>query len=354
MAKGIFRGTVAGAIGDKIGDILRGKPKQTQVFRVGENLPPSGGAASSTPTYYQSGSYGGYNAAAARAAEAARLRALAEAEARNTINAGYDDYVNRDLNKLLEMINVDQSTNLNKIQNRFGTEKTTLDSKLDRTLSGLANARTDVENTKKTSISDVGRDFARKLQGGALSLSARGASDSSAFGQMGLGLAGAQAQSRGDIFNQANSQFGQIGNQEAGAQSDFNDQLRLLEDWQRNESQNLLQKYADQRTRIEREKAGANLERSQALANLNKALAGGLASRLGAFQTQFAQMSKELADSLVASNPNLSPTAISQSYTPQAITRQQIPGLSFGEQSPAQAQASYLPQPARKKEDTGV
>lgn len=324
-------------------DLITAKP----VYGPAPAAAPGGGT-------YSGGSGGGYNAAAAAAAEAARLQALREQEARNTINAGYDDYVNRDLNKLLEMINADQQTNLGKIDTRFGTEKTTLGSKLDRTLAGLSNARTDVENTKRTSLSDVGRDYAKKLQSGALSLSARGASDSSAFGQMGFGLAGAQAQSRGDIFNQANSQFGQIGSQEAGAQSDYNDQLRLLEDWQRNETQNLLQRYNNQRTQIEREKAGANLERSQALANLNKSLAQGLSGRLQNFQTQFAQMSKELQASLASSNPGLSPSAITQSFTPQAITRQQIPGLSFGEMAP-QAPVSYAPQSiARKKDDTGV
>lgn len=301
------------------------------------------------PTY--GGGYG-YNAAAAAAAQQA---ALARQQAENEINFGYNDYIDRDLNNLIEMSQFNQNQALGGLNTRYGTEQGTLRSKLDRTLAGLGNSREDVRSAQKSSLSDVARDYARKLQGGGLMLSNRGASDSSATRQLGLGLAGAQAQSRGDVLGQANTQFGNIGLQEAGANSDFGEQQRLLDDWKNNEEQNVFSQYNNFRTQIEREKAGANLERSQALANMDKALAGTLSSRLANFQSNFTQMSKQLADSLAGSNPNLSPTAINQTYTAQPINRQSIPGLSFGDVSPQVQNLALTPQlSVRKKDDTGV
>lgn len=321
---------------------------------LGPRLGPAPGARSGTvasgSSYNSGGSGYNYNAAAAAAA-AARQRALAEEEARNTINAGYDDYINRDLNKLLEMSGESQNARLGELTARKSTEANTLQSKLDRTMGRLGESRNQVEQSKASSLSDVGRNFARQLQSGKLSLASRGAADSSAVGQMAYGLTGAQAQSRGDIFGQANQQFTNIGLQEKDAENDFNSQNTLLDDWFRNEQRSVLDRYGNFRTQIEREKAGANLERSQALANLNKAMAQNLSGKLANLQSSFAQISKELSDQLAASKPNLDTQAINQSYQVQPIQRQPLPGLSFGENPPAREMAqAYYPLQGKKQD----
>lgn len=325
-----FAGDWFGAIG--------GPPK-----RAAEAPAPSGGGG----TYYG----GGYTAPAPRPYwedPAWQARRAAETE----INAAYTKYIDQDLTDLLRQSQGLEQTTMDQLTGRRDTEAGTLQSKLDRSLAGLAESEIKAEEGRKSSLRDVGRDYARKLQSGYQMLSQRGATDSSA-GQimMPLALTQEQAGARANVQGQANQQIADIGLQRKGAQGDFEDQTRLLEDWFSNESLNVRNKYADFRTQIEREKAGANLEKAQALANINRALAGGLAGKLANFQTSFVNMSNELKQALQQSKPNLNPTAITQSYQVNPLQRPAIPGMTFGDVPPSQPLDSLTPTAPKKRGD---
>lgn len=289
------------------------------------------GAAYYSPVAAAGGGGGGYYGGAyydnsATLAEAQRQAAIAAA--RGEINAGYDDY-DRGLLGLLPQADTLAAQETERLKGRFDTEKTTTKSKLDRTLATLAGDRTEVEGNRKMTLKDVARNYARQLASGNLMLSSRGAGDSSATGQMALGLTTAQAGARSNVQGQANSQIAGIGEMEVGANKDFEEQNRLLQDWFETETGTIGRKTGDFKTRVDRERAGANLERNNALANVDKNSIAGLGGRLGNFSTNFAQLSREIADALAASKPNLNPNALTQNFDVQALARPNISGLAF-------------------------
>lgn len=295
------------------------------------------------------GGYSNYDPyAAARAAEAARQAALAQARAE--INRGYDDY-DRGLLGLAPQADVLEQAETGRLTGRKDTEKTTTKSKLDRILADLLGDKAEVETGRKNTLRDVGRNYARQLVSGNLMLSNRGALDSSAAGQMALGLTSSQAGARSNVQGQANTQIADIGEQEVGANKDFEEQNRLIEDWYQTELNNIKSKTGDFKTRIDRERAGANLERHGALGNADKAGLGALGARLGNWQSNFAQISKELADALNTSKPNLNPQALTQQYDVKQLLRPNIPGLQFGEAPPQPVADSVLVPPTRKKQE---
>lgn len=283
--------------------------------------------------------YGGYSnydpyaaqraAAAAAAAEAAR-----QARIRGEINAGYDQY-EAGLNNFYPQIDANQNTQVGQLTNRRDTEQRSLDTKLQTTDANLAHSRDDVRATRKSGLSGLGQEFARRMQSGGLSLAARGAADSSAAGQMALALAGEQSNARAGLLGQASQQLGTIDQKELDAHSAYDTQKNVLGDWYETEKNNVLNQYQDLRTQIEREKAGANLERRTALANLSIQLAQNLSGKLGALQTQFANMSKNLSDNLLKTKPDIDTTAINQSFQAQPLQREALPGLAFGDQRPS-------------------
>lgn len=296
----------------------------------GNNNPPPGPGAA--PNY-------GYSAPAAppptfRASDGSVWPSQAGANRRNAeivINEEYTNY-DRGLADLFNRVQPKQDATMKQIGTTFDTEKAGLGEKLGRTQAKLGKQRTDVTADRGSALRKVAQDFSRQLRSGDILLGSKGAGDSSATGQMALGLAGAQSNNRADVLSQANQNFSNLDLQETEANQEYNDQLQQMETWRANQEQMAIQAYNDIRTRIEREKVGASLEKRRSLADLAQQAAAGLKGRLAAVNSDFVQASKDLEAQLSATpvpqNPDIFQKA--NEFQTNAIQTQGLPGLSFG------------------------
>lgn len=308
-----------------LADFLNGGSKNllTQFANATAPLPAQSNSYAAPSSGYST-SYRTSNVAAAPAGPSAAE--IAAQQTRSAINTGYDDFI-----KALQGIagNVDSriASYKGEVGAGYDTSKTQLDNARASSQAKLTSASNQVEQNKVKSIRDLRSTVSNMLQASQIKAGLGGGGDSSADPM--LKYAFAQQANRGtaDLTGQAQNNLNDINLQSADLERNYGNQMSALEQWRKSEENKIVQHYQDIKDAIGREQAGANLERQQALANLNIQLAQSTGARLTQLNSLFTQASGALTSALTGANPNVSALAVNANV-PQMQARQ-VQGLSF-------------------------
>lgn len=128
-----------------------------------------------------------------------------------------------------------QSNLESQIGNSYGSNKSTIDTNLNNTLTDLGTSKTNITDNKISSIRDLDKYMINQLKAGDTYLGNRGASDSSANNQLQYALGRVGTQGRADVSKQANQLYAQVDTQMTKAKTLAQDEVQKLDTWKNNQ-----------------------------------------------------------------------------------------------------------------------
>lgn len=128
-----------------------------------------------------------------------------------------------------------QSNLESQIGNSYGSNKSTIDTNLNNTLTDLGTSKTNITDNKISSIRDLDKYMINQLKAGDTYLGNRGASDSSANNQLQYAFGRVGTQGRADVSKQANQLYAQVDTQMTKAKTLAQDEVQKLDTWKNNQ-----------------------------------------------------------------------------------------------------------------------
>lgn len=161
-----------------------------------------------------------------------------EDQMRNSINSGWDSYINS-LNDMLSNTLPGQKTAQENIAN------TSYQSGVNQLGTQKASSEQAVNKQQVTNLKDLAENVQNLFQSGNIYLGSRGAGDSSAANQYSYAVSKMGTKARGDIMSQASDRLNQISdiyNSEVNRlQSDLNTRINEIADWFNNAKGTIMQ-----------------------------------------------------------------------------------------------------------------
>lgn len=326
-------------------------PQQQQVFSTGQGIKPTATANTGGQTQQQSsgGGGGGQQSAPVNWNDTSNWGFMAEgrwfqtpqdyqnfkqreAAVRQELESGYNQY-EQNLGNMLSQYPEWQRQDEATLNETVLSQKQGLDQGKQAALTNLGTNKTQVENRKKESIASQAQNLRNILKASQTQLSAMGAGDSSATEKM-LPYAYSKigAKEQGNILRQANDQFAEIDKKTVDVQTQYDDQVRQVDQWKNSQLMQIRDKYQNQMVQIQQMKARVPLDKAQALASLETQLLSQAKSELAAIEASDRQFRQQLtlnAQSQLAQLQNYK-AQLSQSgnFNPTDIVYQNAQALS--------------------------
>lgn len=272
-----------------------------------------------------------FNTDADRARQEAAAR---EAAIRNGINSGFDQYESR-LSNLEGMYNTQQGEDTNLLNTTYGNLASGLQTGYDQGVQKLNGARTEVGNRTKASTADVAMQLRNMLKATGMQLGAMGAGDSSAAKVFApYAYSKIAARENGNIYRQANDQYGQLDQKGIDLQSEYTAHKNDLDQWKYDQLSTIRDKYLNLIGNIRQLKANAPVERVNALNQLESGLLDRARQEADAIESEHRQYAYNLDLAMRQAQGNntnyLSDLAKTAAYNVTNPVYNNLPSASIG------------------------
>lgn len=276
---------------------------------------------------------------------AAQEAARREAETRNQISSGYDDYVSG-LSGLENTYNSQQNDEVASNDRVYSQIFGGLDDQKKASLERLDTNRGVVSGRQNEAITGLKENLGQMIRNTGMQLGGMGAGDTSASQvMMPYAYTKIAGQEEGGIRRQANDQLFQIDQQEKDTVDKHMELWRQTEVDKENAKQQIKNFYSQKLQQIQMERINAPKEKAQALANLSQNLLSEARSRLSALDSavlerkaQIQASGQSAMGSLSAMRQQLQNTA---TFTPQNINYDPLASAQVNSQ--ATTDESYNP-----------
>lgn len=224
-------------------------------------------------------------------------------EKRNSINQGWDSYINS-LNEQLNNDLPNQASNLNQIvENQASMGLNTLGNSLSSGKSALGAERTALETNQDKNLKSLAENLRNMFMSGNVYLGSRGAGDSSAANQYAYALTKLGNKARGDVVGQTTNLMADIGRRETNLTNLYNTEVQNMEKEKQSKVLEVANWLAQQQQAIRSQIGQAGLGRSQDLQGLIDTKLNQAMSYLNTIQ-QEASSRRQALDQWAISNAN--------------------------------------------------
>lgn len=259
------------------------------------------------------------------------------------VNQSYDTKI-AGLQGIYDTLDPQQNAaNLN-VQNQYTNQNNALQSQQAIGQRNLGIASQSVQDQKVKSLADLTNQVQTLGRSYQNQLGAYGAGDSSANGLINQALSGMASKNRANVMGSAADQGRQIDLQGQDLNTEFQNNVKTLDDWKNSSLNDIATKFLQQRQAIQQQMIGANADRYQALAQLDSNYVNQAISQLSALEGQYRQSSQDLASQYQnMQSPNVSIPSQLQQFAVNPISAGQIsqlssvPNVSSGNQPTAAA-----------------
>lgn len=271
-----------------------------------------GGAASSGPSAAEKAEYAGFT------------------------NKAYDTKI-AGLQSVYDTLNPQEDNARLQVTNQWQNQSNALQSQKAIGERNLNMAGEQVEAGKVKSLADLGRQIQTMGMSYNNQLGNYGAGDSSAQALIQQALGGQASKNRANVVGSASQQQTQIGLQKGDLQTEFDNNWKSLDDWKTGSLNDIATKFMAQRQQIQQQMAGANSDRAQALAQIDRSYVNMAMQALGNLENQYRSAASELVgkyQSMAAPNAsisaNLQQFAVKPIEAGRIASMTQAPGYSSG------------------------
>lgn len=254
--------------------------------------------------------------------KAAAEKEAAEAKMRGAIQESYKpiySYYDEAPDRLRQQAQNQQDY----IGTQFGNMQGGIQDTKQHGLQQLDRSRQQITQNKATTLRDLAQNLRDTFRAGNMYLGTRGASDSSAAGMMGFALQKAANKNTADVNRQAMQQYGDVDQRAADVEYQAGKALKDAETWKASQLVNVTSWLNESLDKVQRDKALAQGEEKQALANLEQNLFQQASNRLAEIDNamlQYQMYVKQLAAQEQASVGQYQNTMSQQSaYQPQGL-----------------------------------
>jgi hypothetical protein len=301
-----------------------------------------------TLTNWVNGQYNAYNtpkAAPATASGGGGGAAGANGTANaNFVNQAYNTKI-AGLQGIFDSLQPQQDTANLDVQNQYQNQSNALNTQKAQGTRNLDLATQQVGQGRARSLADLSRQIQTQGRSYANQLGAYGAGDSSATGLINQALSGMASRNRSDVlYNSGNQQRG-IDLQRQDLDTEYNNNVKTLDDWKNQSLHDIASKFLQQRQQIQQQIGGANADRAQSLAQLNAAYTNQAIQQLASLENQYRQGASDLVNQYRnLSAPNVGIASNLQQFAVKPISAGQIgqmrsvPAVSAGNQPTPYAQ----------------
>jgi hypothetical protein len=269
--------------------------------------------------------------------------AAEKAEYAGFTNKAYDTKI-AGLQSVYDTLNPQEDNARLNVNNQYQNQTNALSSQKAIGERNLNMAGEQVEAGKVKSLADLGHQVQTMGMSYNNQLGNYGAGDSSAAGLIQQALSGMASKNRANVVGSASQQQTQIGLQRQDLQTNFDNNWKSLDDWKSSSLNDIATKFMQQRQQIQQQMAGANADRAQALAQIDRSYVNMAMQALGNLETQYRSAASELVgkyQSMAAPNAaisdNLQQFAVKPIEAGKIASMTASPGYSQGNQPTAAA-----------------
>lgn len=220
---------------------------------------------------------------------------------------------------------LDRTTDFNKqqVENQYNTNRSGINLSSTEGNDNLNRSQAAVDYTKSNTLRQLQNNIGAAMQSRLNQIGSNGAGSSSAGYQLGVALHGLDNQNRNGIFDQAGQQTGDIDMQRTHLQKEYGQAIQQLDDWKSGQVAKIANDYLTQKGQIDRERAGADQTKQQALAanslQLAQAAAAQLAQVQAAHSSAIASLSADTSGANAVAN-QFQPSLAAYNYSVQPMT----------------------------------
>ena len=254
------------------------------------------------------------------------------------VNQAYDTKI-AGLRSVMDTLQPQQDAANLQVQNQFTNQSNALQGQKAVGERNLQIAGEQVQAGKVKSLADLGRQVQTMGMSYNNQLGAYGAGDSSAAGMVQQALSGMASRNRSDVLSNAGQQQRAIDLQGQDLQMEFDNNMKMLEDWKSSSLNDIATKFLQQRQAIQQQMVGADADRYQALAQLDANYVNQAISQLANLENQYRQGAQELIGQFrniqgpsVAINPQLQQFAVNPISAGQIGQMKVVPSVSASNQ----------------------
>jgi hypothetical protein len=270
----------------------------------------------------------------------------------NFVNQAYDTKI-AGLQSLMDTLDPQQDAAGLQVNNQYQNQSNALQSQQAQGHRNLDMAQNQVDTSKAHSLNDLRNQVATMGMSYNNQLGAYGAGDSSAAGMIQQALSGQASKNRSNVMNNAAQQGQAITMQGQDLDTEYQNNLKSLDDWKAASLNDVATKFLQQRQAIQQQMVGANADRYQALAQADASYTQQAIQQLSQLEGVYRQNAQDLVGRYQQMTaPGMSVNPALQQYAVQPITPGQLSGLSGIPQLQNDNGGYYVPR--KFQEDYGV
>lgn len=270
----------------------------------------------------------------------------------NFVNQAYDTKI-AGLQSVLDTLNPQQDAANLQVNNQYQNQANALQGQQAQGHRNLTLAQNQVDDGKAKSLNDLRNQVQTMGMSYNNQLGAYGAGDSSAAGMIQQALSGMASKNRANVMDSAAQQGQQIQLQGQDLDTEFNNNLKSLDDWKAASLNDIATKFLQQKQQIQQQMVGANADRYQALAQADASYTNQAIQQLAQLEGTYKQQSSQLVgqyQSMTAPNAQINPAL--QQFAVNPISAGQI--QSLGSVPQVQTNNSAYQVPRKFNEDYGL
>jgi hypothetical protein len=211
----------------------------------------------------------------------------------NFVNQAYDTKI-AGLQSQLDTLNPQQQNATLNVQNQFQNQSNALQGQQAQGHRNLDMASQQVEDSKAKSLNDLRNQVQTMGMSYNNQLGAYGAGDSSAAGLIQQALSGQASKNRAGVMDSAAQQGQAITLQGQDLDTEFQNNLKSLDDWKSSSLNDIATKFLTQKQAIQQAMVGANADRYQALAQADASYTNQAIQQLANLENTYKQQATDL------------------------------------------------------------
>lgn len=270
----------------------------------------------------------------------------------NFVNQAYDTKI-AGLQSVLDTLQPQQDSANLQVSNQYQNQANTLQTQQAQGHRNLDMAQGQVDEGKARSLNDLRNQVQTMGMSYNNQLGAYGAGDSSAAGLIQQALSGMASKNRANVMDSAGQQTQQIQLQGQDLDTEFQNNMKSLDDWKAASLNDIATKFLQQRQAIQQQMVGANADRYQALAQADASYTNQAIQQLAQLEGVYKQQATDLVgryQSMQAPQQAISGNLLQYAVNP--ISAGQIQGIRNVPQVQTDNSQYYVPR--KFSEDYGL
>jgi hypothetical protein len=246
----------------------------------------------------------------------------------NFVNQAYDTKI-AGLQSVFDTLDPQEQSARLQVGNQYQNQANTLQTQQAQGHRNLTMAQNQVDEGKAKSLNDLRSQVQTMGMSYNNQLGAYGAGDSSAAGLIQQALSGMASKNRAGVMDSAAQQGQQIQLQGQDLDTEFQNNIKSLDDWKASSLNDIATKFMQQKQAIQQQMVGANADRYQALAQADASYTNQAIQQLAHLEGVYKQQATDLVgryQGLTAPNQQINPAL--QQYAVNPISAGQISSIS--------------------------